>query len=219
MENQYPFKWLDELVEFRLDPLSSAFAGPTDQDLKELQAAVSGALEEVYTSLNAHVFLLFSHKNALPVIKAFRDATAWLYLRAEQNLVVATDGTSRQAIVYLLTGLKELRMRIEQKYEDASSPIQAEKPGNFTPAEGYKVILKLSVDQFAIILKAADDIRLIASRSLSMIFRSVIPHISTSKTEHVSWKSARSSTYKMEESDKTAAIATLTQLIERIRTY
>ena len=218
MENNYPFKWLDELVEFRLDPLSAAFSGPKDRELEELRAAVAAALEEIYTSLNAHVFLLFSPKDALPVIRAFRDATAWLSLRAEQNLVAATDHASRQANHYLLCGLKELRLRIEQKYEVLSNHPRPDQAGA-GPAEDCKVLLKLSVDQFAIILKAADDTRILASRSLSMVFRSVIPHISTTKTEHVSWKSARSSTYKMAENDKTAAIAALMQLIEHIRTY
>ncbi|MDO3641247.1 hypothetical protein [Mucilaginibacter sp. L3T2-6] len=219
MENRYPFKRLDELVEFKLDPLSKTFNAPAEEEQEAMRASISASLEEIFTALNAQVFLLFSSNAAVPVIQAFKNAVAWLHLRVEQNLVMTTDLASQEMNRFLLEGLEELQVRIDKRHDALAGQPDNLKRMAADSAVNYKVLLKMSVDQFAIILKAADDARILASRSLSMVFRSVIPHISTTKTEHVSWKSARSSTYKMEENDKSAAIAVLKQLIDRIQSY
>ena len=83
----------------------------------------------------------------------------------------------------------------------------------------YLLARGLSVDQIAIILKAADDIKLVVTRSFSQVLKSIVPFLSTERFKDFSWKSARSSSYKMEDGDKTVAIETLEALISKIRQY
>ena len=83
----------------------------------------------------------------------------------------------------------------------------------------FKVLCRLSVDQIAIILKAADQLNVLVARSFSQVLRSIVPFLSTERFQDVSWKSARSSTYKMEGSDKEVAIKTLEALIRQISDY
>jgi hypothetical protein len=88
------------------------------------------------------------------------------------------------------------------------------------PALGiFKIICALSIDQMGIILKAADDVKLIVSRSLSMVFKSIVPYLSTTNKKELSWDSMRSNSYHPEERDKEAAIAALEKLIRKIRDY
>jgi hypothetical protein len=47
--------------------------------------------------------------------------------------------------------------------------------------ELYKVLVRLSVDQIAIILKAADDVKILASSFLSLIYRRIMPFIATER--------------------------------------
>ncbi|QKJ32843.1 hypothetical protein HQ865_24830 [Mucilaginibacter mali] len=81
------------------------------------------------------------------------------------------------------------------------------------------MLCRLSVDQIAIILKAADDIKLVVTRSFSQVLKSIVPFLSTERFKNFSWKSARSSSYKMEGSDKAVAIQTLEALIDKIKEY
>jgi hypothetical protein len=91
------------------------------------------------------------------------------------------------------------------------------RPEAITPS--FKILCRLTVDQVAIVLKAADEVRLLTARSFSLVLRTIVPFLSTERLQDFSWKSARSSTYKMEGSDKEIAIRALEALIEKIRQY
>jgi hypothetical protein len=83
----------------------------------------------------------------------------------------------------------------------------------------FKILCPLSVDQMGIILKAADEIKLIVSRSISLVFRSIAPFLSSEKTKEISWNSMRSSTYHMEREDIEVVIAFLEKLLKKIKGY
>jgi hypothetical protein len=82
-----------------------------------------------------------------------------------------------------------------------------------------KLLCKLSADQIGVILKAADDTKLLLASSLSVVFRSIVPFLSTDKIKNLSWDSMRKRTYHIEQIDKDVAIATLEKLILQIREY
>lgn len=82
-----------------------------------------------------------------------------------------------------------------------------------------KILAKLSVDQMALILRAADDVRIIMARSLSSVFKNIAPHLSTPQKEDISFDSMRSKAYSAEFRDKEIAIRTLQQLIDKIKEY
>ena len=87
------------------------------------------------------------------------------------------------------------------------------------PGPPAKLRCRLSVDQLGLILKAADDTRLISSPSLSLVFKAVVPYLSTERKKDLSWDSMRSSTYHPEQSDQETAIAALEKIIRAIRDY
>lgn len=88
-------------------------------------------------------------------------------------------------------------------------------------AEKYesKVECDLSADQIGIILRAADEARVVKSRSMNLVFQRIVPHLSTAFKRDLSYQSVRSKSYNAEESDKNIAIRTLEKMIRKIQTY
>ncbi len=118
----------------------------------------------------------------------------------------------RQEILYL-----------EKKNQHASMPLEAEK-GNLETVrtieeENHKVLCTLSTDQTALILRAATELRVLKSRSLNAMFKTIVPHLSTPHKENLSYDSVRSKSYVAEERDKEKAIEALENIIERINEY
>ncbi|MCV2484335.1 hypothetical protein OD917_05340 [Flavobacterium sp. SH_e] len=83
----------------------------------------------------------------------------------------------------------------------------------------YKLECDLSADQIAIILRAADEARIVKSRSMSLVFQRIVPHLSTAFKKDLSYQSVRSKSYNAEENDKNIAILTLEKMIRKIRSY
>jgi hypothetical protein len=137
--------------------------------------------------------------------------------QAEVNLSQIIDpGPLRNTCQMLVDGLRALSLDIRRRYPVISSESTTD---SLSGQERFKVRCRLSVDQIAIIFKAADEMQLLISRSFSLVLRSIVPFLSTDRFENFSWKSARSSVYKIEGSDREIAIKTLEALIAKIRTY
>jgi len=77
----------------------------------------------------------------------------------------------------------------------------------------------LSVDQMAIILRAADELKIVTARSLSSVFRAIVPYLSTLNQENISFDSMRSKSYAAEIRDKEVVIHLLQQMITTIKEY
>jgi len=82
-----------------------------------------------------------------------------------------------------------------------------------------KLECDLSADQIGIILRAADEARVVKSRSMSLVFKKIVPHLSTAFKRNLSYQSVRSKSYNAEDNDKTIAILTLEKMIKKIRSY
>ncbi|OKS85697.1 hypothetical protein [Mucilaginibacter polytrichastri] len=112
---------------------------------------------------------------------------------------------------------------LEKKPNLPAGPLQ-ELPGNSVPESKntrvlQKVLVKLSSDQAGLILRAADDLRILVARSLSEVFKTIVPHLSTPHSENLSYKGMRTQSYVAEERDKAIAIETLERIIRKIREY
>ncbi len=90
-----------------------------------------------------------------------------------------------------------------------------------TPAENEKakVLCVLSTDQTGLILRAADELKILIARSMNEVFKTIVPHLSTPYKENLSYDSMRSKSYAAEERDKKIAIETLEKIIEKIKNY
>lgn len=82
-----------------------------------------------------------------------------------------------------------------------------------------KLECDLSADQIGIILRAADEARVVKSRSMSLVFQRIVPHLSTAFKRDLSYQSVRSKSYNAEENDKNIAIMALEKMIKKIRSY
>ncbi|MCO5238930.1 MAG: hypothetical protein M9904_02635 [Chitinophagaceae bacterium] len=109
---------------------------------------------------------------------------------------------------------------LEKRIHHAIVPLQERKrkPAD-TEKKKDKLLSILSVDQMALILKAADDLRIVMARSLNSVFKNIVPYLSTPYQENISYDSMRSKSYSAETRDKEIVIETLQQMIKKIDEY
>lgn len=113
-----------------------------------------------------------------------------------------------------------LRSEIEyyEKMMESSATTIVNATGN-EEANENKLECDLSADQIGIILRAADEARVVKSRSMSLVFQRIVPHLSTAYKKQLSYQSVRSKSYNAEENDKNIAILTLEKMIRKIQSY
>ena len=221
-DNIYPFAWLDEVVEITLNPDKTPVNDLQVRQMNLLQAKFKTEVHQVLGNLKTRTFFLLSAKKMKTIIGHFVSTLKLLQLQAAANLAAYPENNLLQATgEMVIMELEELNNQIRKRYA-SYLPAPAETHKGKTPTNStvlFKVHCQLSVDQIGIILRAADDIKLIISNSISLIFRSIVPFLSTKNRSDISWKSMRSSTYHPEQRDKEIAIETLEKLISKIREY
>ncbi len=82
-----------------------------------------------------------------------------------------------------------------------------------------KVMCMLSTDQTGLIIRAADEARILVAKSMSEVFKTIVPHLSTPYKEDLSYDGMRSKSYVAEDRDKQIAIETLERIIKKIKQY
>jgi hypothetical protein len=82
-----------------------------------------------------------------------------------------------------------------------------------------KIECDLSADQIALILRAADESRIVKARSMNHFFKMIVPYLSTPFKKELSYQSVRSKSYNAEDRDKDIAIQTLERIIKKINSY
>jgi hypothetical protein len=214
----YPFAWLDEVTELTLNPKKGSADQLQTDELNSLQSRFQEEVRQVIVGLKAQTFWIFSLKKKKAVLAQYAQAIQLLKHQAAANQESYPENSPLKAAgSAILDYLNELSHTIEKRYTSYLPEIEGEMPSS-SPAI-FKLMCELSVDQMGIILKAADDVKLVVSRSLSMVFKSIVPYLATSNKEELSWDSMRSNSYHPEERDKEIAIAALEKLIRKIREY
>ncbi len=217
--NKYPYAWLDEIVDFTLNPQQTDVAAIQVQQLTTIELRFREDLQEVFRQLKAGTFFLLSSRKLNVVVNHYYNALLLLERQAMVNLAAYPDDQPLTVTgENILMAIQDLKAAIIKRFGLIVTGDGKDSPA----AEGNvltKIFCKLSVDQIGIILKAADDTRLIIASSLSLIFRSIVPFLSTEKSKRISWNSMRKSTYHMEQHDKEVAIEALEKLIATIRGY
>lgn len=82
-----------------------------------------------------------------------------------------------------------------------------------------KIECILSSDQIALILRASDESRILRAKSMSQVFKTIVPYLSTPFKKDLSYQSVRSKSYNAEERDKEIAIEILEKIINKIQSY
>lgn len=209
----YPLKWLDETVTQLANPLK------TDRlpDEENVDSRLQNEIEKQKNLLNG---LAFSTLKKRKIKRLFRHYFAMLSYFHRHTFIYGAGKDSHAAALHDRIGelldFMELHFSTYLKKRTMEKEGTTDKPKRPNP---YKLICALSQDQLGIILKSADDLRIIISRSLSNIFNQLAPYLSTPYKEDLSPDSMRSHTYSIEERDKQVAIDTLQRMIEKIREY
>jgi len=229
MENkdlaQYPFDWLDEIIETSLNPENVSLSEVHPEELSGWQQQLRSETSNIWKNLKSQAFSLLSQKKLTTMLTRYDESLDELKRQAMINMAAHPEDDPLNTFCgQVLSELGQLQTQFRRRYArylTAGPTHPNTRPSG--PALGdeplYKITCRLSVDQIAIILKAADDTRLLTARSFSLVLRSITPYLSTERMPDFSWKSARSSTMKMEERDKQFSISVLEELIKKIRDY
>jgi hypothetical protein len=214
---QYPFAWLDELAEITLNPEKNDVKALKPSELAAIRERLSEEFSQIGAMLKHQTFYLYAIDHIKIAAGHYDQAIRLLQRQMQINLAQYPEKNSlHETGRLILDHLNELYQCVHQRYQIY---LNQHAPNHPESQALHKVLCRLSVDQIAIILKAADDIKLIITRSFSQVLKSIVPFLSTERLKDFSWKSARSSTYKMENSDKEVAIQTLRNLIDKIKEY
>jgi hypothetical protein len=217
----YPFAWLDEVTEFTLNPQKQTVNALQPEDIHQLQGKFETEVHHVLNSLKTQTFWIISEKRKRAILQQYLHSLKLLKDQAVVNQQNYPDGSLLKAAGNaIISYLEELSHAIERRY-NAYMPdlVHGDTPPPQENQAIIKIICQLSIDQIGIILKAADDTKMIISRSLSQVFKSIVPFLSTSTKDTLSWDSMRSNSYHPEKRDKEIAIAALEALIKKIREY
>jgi len=223
---RYPFERLDEIIGTALVPGSSTSKQISLKDLPGLQQQIRSETGKIWKNLSAQTFLLLSHKKIAAMLRQYQESLDELKWQAIVNMAAyPEDNPLNSFFNQVLAELEQLDQQFRRRYRHYfNDETDTHKSAGSGPAAGdhqplFKITCRLSVDQVAILLKAADETRLLSARSFSLVLRSITPFLSTERMPNFSWKSARNSTLKIEERDKAIAIGTLEELIRKIKTY
>lgn len=211
-QQEYPFAKLDELVEVRLNPSAWREFGPIAQeDITEIRALFASECDRIWANLKALVFSLLSEEKIKIAIGQHLLVTAHLKSQIRESLPGISADRYPGLDTFLTSQLARLESLIRSRYAVYCGP--------GAPEVRYKILCALSVDQMGLILRAADDTRLIQAGSLNQVFKTIVPYLSTSNKTDISFDSMRSSTYHPEAPDKEKAIAALERMIDKIKGY
>lgn len=97
--------------------------------------------------------------------------------------------------------------------------LELPKAAQRQPSSEERIKWSLSSDQVALIVRAADDTRIILAKSMNTVFKTLIPHFSTEHKEVLSASAVRARSYIAEQSDKDIVIKALEKMIKRIQEY
>ncbi|CAC9974416.1 hypothetical protein [Flavobacterium panici] len=109
---------------------------------------------------------------------------------------------------------------LERKFElSIKADVEGINDSTQNADKDSKIECDLSADQLALILRAADESRIVKARSMNYFFRMIIPYLSTPYKKELSYQSVRSKSYSAEDRDKDIAVQTLEKIIKKINTY
>jgi len=129
-----------------------------------------------------------------------------------QDLKLMINSWLKEEARYLIR-----KLRFQLPVSNQGKGILSKNPVN--SKDRVKVLCKLSVDQMGLILRAADELRILMAKSMNEVFKTIVPYLSSPYKKELSPDSMRSKSYVAETRDKVIAIEALKEMIEKIRQY
>jgi hypothetical protein len=224
MKGEYILRWFDILISDTLSPNRIELATVSKAQVALLRQIASTEKRQIADEINAIIFhskkeetIRLLARNYYTILNILLNTCAHYEQSPPFNentnlrgLLLETK-THIQEILSLIVERLSIYLPMGQFPESTGNPIQ----GIAIP----KLLFNLSVDQIAIITRAAFDTKVLKSKSLNELFRCIASHISTNQRTDVSYKSMRSKSYSIESIDKEVVLNVLQDIAEAVRSY
>ena len=106
---------------------------------------------------------------------------------------------------------------LEKKSQWDVSPLESRKPSERSKQPNMKIRLSLNSDQIGILLRAFVLVGLLEKGSVQSAFKALIPFLSSTERDDLSWDSVRKRSYAAEDKDKKAVISMMEKTIAAIK--
>lgn len=226
MTQTYLLEWLDLTVTSTLNPNKTDLTMITPI---QSRAIIEKATEQTFfiqSQFTVQVFSLTKEKQIKILVGNYYSSL--LFLLNKITEINSSNDLQRdnlkEVTATLISCLNELITFLESRFSNyLSAPFQIiEKKINepyVTYSPSGKILCKLSTDQTALILRASNELKILISKSMNHLFKTIVPFLSTPNKINLSYDAMRSKAYVAEERDKEIVIETLERMIKQIKEY
>ncbi|CAD0004812.1 MULTISPECIES: hypothetical protein [Flavobacterium] len=226
MTQTYLLEWMDLTVTSTLNPNKTDLTMITPA---QSRAIIEKAAEQTFfiqSQFTVQVFSLTKEKQIKILVGNYYSSLLFLLNRIREisNDTDLNKDNLTEVTTALISCLDELITFLESRfsiYLNASVQTTEKKTDDRLTINNpsSKILCKLSTDQTALILRASDELKILISKSMNHLFKTIVPFLSTPNKTDISYNSMRSKAYTAEERDKEIAIETLERMIEQIKEY
>ena len=177
------------------------------------QVYITCLINRIVSNLDMQTTLTDRMSKLLFIFKEFRQLysnESIMFEPSQQNIKSVLHNWFKHEVAYLE---REIELNASSRIGVQTKHIEG------TVALDNKIECILSTDQMGLILRATDESRILKARSMSQIFKTIVPYLSTPFKKDLSYQSVRSKSYNAEERDKEIAIQTLEKIIKKIKSY
>lgn len=226
MTQTYLLEWLDSVITETLNAKKNDIHEITDIQSKVIIETAMHETQHIQSQLTIQVFSLTNEKHIKVLVGNYYLSLLFLSSKLiETNNSNDMQGVNlKEVTAVLISCLGELINFVENRfsnYLNNTSQINGKNVTGTSVIENIssKVLCKLSTDQTALILRASNELKILMSKSMNHLFKTIVPFLSTPNKADLSYDAMRSKAYTAEERDKEIAIETLERMIKRIREY
>lgn len=226
MTQTYLLEWLDLTVTSTLNPNKTDLTMITPIQSRAIIEKATEQTVLIQSQFTIQVFSLTKEKQIKILVGNYHSSLLFLLDKIREiNNRNDFDGDSLKEVARtLISCLDELIIFVQSRFANylgAPSQIIQSKTNNLSVIDfpSGKVLCKLSTDQTALILRASDELKILISKSMNHLFKTIVPFLSTPNKVNLSYNAMRSKAYVAEERDKEIAIETLERMIKQIKEY
>ena len=224
---KHPYQVTFNCVKYRIDLLQKimrlhSLETCVDRDEYPLDKLL------IYMNFNSRTYVSYLTKCIIDTVNSSTDQIGTLCM----HFKIIKQLQSKPSLIYnptfhSLPDLLEKWFLNEIKYrrkfiggnEDTTAVKREEIQKEVGKTPKTKVTVQLSSDQIALFLRAADEMRILSARSMTEVFRTIVPHLATPNRESLSYQGVRIQSYNPEDVDKEIIVTTLQKMIEKIKEY
>ncbi|KIA95601.1 MULTISPECIES: hypothetical protein [unclassified Flavobacterium] len=226
MTQAYLLEWMDLTVTSTLNPNKTDLTMITQIQSRAIIKKATQQTFLIQSQFTVQVFSLTNEKQIKILVGNYYSSLLFLLDKITEinNSNELHRDNLKEVTASLISCLDELITFIESRfanYLDSNFEIIKRKYDGPTKMNtpSNKVLCKLSTDQTALILRASDELKILISKSMNHLFKTIVPFLSTPNKVNLSYDAMRSKAYVAEERDKEIAIETLERMIKQIKEY